>query len=140
MNRGFSEKILHCLRGKAETHNEKHSDPVTIHQLIRVYKRGEQVTDSAWSPGITTTQAAMARVNMFLRLAAERGVTDSYTLQDRDVLTASDRTYEQETADPFWGFTEGDFIIARCDLLLAHIADSEAQTVFSPSSVEEERP
>ena len=138
MNLGFSEKILQCLQGKVETHNEKYSNPVTIHQLIRVYKRGEQVTNSTWSPRITMAQLAMARVNMFLKLAAERKVEDSYAVQDRDILTASDRTYQQEASEPFWHFENLDYTSARCDLLLVHITDCDGGKVFIPPQLEEE--
>ncbi len=138
MNLSFSEKINECLQEKVETHNEKSSNLVTIKQLIRVYKRGEQVIDSTWSPGITMAQLAMARVNMFLKLAAERKVEDSYAVQDHDILTASDRTYEQETGEPFWQFENLDYVAARCDLLLAHIADSDGNRAFMPPQVEEE--
>ena len=137
MNLGFSEKILQCLQGKVETHNQKYSNPVTIHQLIRVYKRGEQVTNSTWSPRITMAQVAMARVNMFLKLAAKRKVENSYAVQDHDILTASDRTYEQETSDPFWHFEDLDYISARCDLLLVHITDCDGDKIFIPPQVEE---
>ena len=137
MNCFFSEKILHCLKEKVEAHNHKHPNSVTIHQLIRVYKRGEQVIDSTWIPRITMAQLAMARVNMFLRLAAGRKVEDSYIVQDHDILTASDRTYEQETNEPFWHFEDLDYISARCDLLLAHLTDCDGHKVFIPPEVEE---
>ena len=137
MNLSFSEKIFQCLQGKVETHNEKYSNPVTIHQLIRVYKRGEQVTDSTWSPRITMAQAAMARVNMFLRFAAERSVKDSYAAEDQDILKGSDRTYEQEISEPFWDFEDLDYISARCDLLLVHLTDCDGDKIFIPPQVEE---
>jgi len=137
MNLGFSEKILQCLQGKVESHNEKHPNPVTIHQLIRVYKRGEQVTDSTWRPRITMAQAAMARVNMFLRFAAERRVKDSYAAEDQDILKGSDRTYEQEISEPFWDFEELDYTSARCDLLLVHLTDCDGDKIFIPPRVEE---
>ena len=137
MNLSFSQKILQCLQGKAEAHNERYPNPVTIHQLIRVYKRGEQATDSAWSPRITMAQAAMARVNMFLRLAAERSVKDSYAAEDQDILKGSDRTYEQEISEPFWDFEDLDYISARCDLLLVHLTDCDGDKIFIPPQVEE---
>tara|TARA_R110002051_G_scaffold310429_1_gene383607 strand:- start:507 stop:923 length:417 start_codon:yes stop_codon:yes gene_type:complete len=137
MNLGFSEKILQCLQGKVEAHNEKYPNPVTIHQLIRVYKRGEQATDSAWSPSITMAQAAMARVNMFLRFAAFRSVKDSYAAEDQDILKGSDRTYEQEMSEPFWDFEDLDYISARCDLLLVHLTDCDGDKIFIPPQVEE---
>jgi hypothetical protein len=82
-------------------------------------------------------QVAMARVNMFLKLAAKRKVENSYAVQDHDILTASDRTYEQETSDPFWHFEDLDYISARCDLLLVHITDCDGDKIFIPPQVEE---
>ena len=83
-------------------------------------------------PAKTTAQWAMARVNMFLRLAAGQKVSDLYKSQDQDIIEGSDRSYDQEMADPFWTFTEGDFISARCDLLLAHITDRDGDKIFTP--------
>ena len=80
----------------------------------------------------------MARVNMFLRSNSNRLVSDSYRFCDLDISEGADRTYEQETAEPFWDFSERDFIMARADLLLAHITDQEAVAIFSPPSVEED--
>ena len=137
MNLGFSEKILQCLQGKVEAHNNKHTNSISIHQLIRVYKRGEQMTDSTWRPTITMAQAAMARVNMFLRLAAERAVKDSYAPEDQDILKGSHRTYEQEISEPFWDFEDLDYTSARCDLLLVHITDCDGHKVFIPPKIEE---
>ena len=115
-----------------EIHNEKHNQSLSIDQLIRVYKRGEDATHYAWSPRVTVAQAAMARVNLFLKLAANLKVQEPYPSQDNDILTASDRTYEQENGQPFWAFTAGDFIISRSDLLMFRIADSEAMNKFLP--------
>jgi hypothetical protein len=83
-------------------------------------------------------QLAMARVNMFLRFAAERSIKDSYAAEDQDILKGSDRTYEQEISEPFWNFEDLDYISARCDLLLAHITDNEGDKVFIPPKIEEE--
>ena len=132
MKCSFSEKIVECLQLKVEKHNERHPAPITLQQLIRVYKRGESVANSTFMPAKTTTQWAIARVNMFLRLAAGKKVADCYKPQDQDIIKGSDRTHEQEMADPFWAFTEGDFISARCDLLLAHVRDSEGDALFCP--------
>jgi hypothetical protein len=137
MKCSFSEKIVECLQLKVEKHNERHPAPITLDQLMRVYKRGERVEDFIFMPTKTTAQWAMARVNMFLRLAADQRVSDCYEPQDQDIIKGLDRTHEQEMADPFWGFTEGHFISARCDLLLARITDAEANKLFSPPSIEE---
>ena len=132
MKCSFSEKIVECLQLKVEKHNERHPAPITLHQLVRVYKRGERVEDFIFMPAKTTAQGAMARVNMFLRLAAGQKVSDLYKSQDQDIIEGSDRSYDQEMADPFWTFTEGDFISARCDLLLAHITDRDGDKIFTP--------
>ena len=139
MNSSFSEKITACLQGKVDKHNERHSQPITLEQLIRVYKRGEKASDSTFIPSKTISHWAMARVNIFLRLAADCAVNDSYLPQDQDIIKGSDRTYEQEEGEPFWEFTHGDFISARSDLLLAHITDSEGESLFFPIKVEEDR-
>ncbi len=114
-----------------------HSNSVTLQQLVRVYKRGERVVEFIYMPAKTTAHWAMARVNLFLKLAADQKVPSDYSPQDRDIANASDRSHEQEMAQPFYSFTEGDFIGARCDLLLAHITDSEGDSVFQPPPVEE---
>ncbi len=137
MNLSFSEKIVACLQKKAEDHNREHSDTITVNQLIRVYKRGETVIDSIWRPSITLAQLAMARVNLFLKTACQRRVNTSYEPQDHDILTASDRSYDQAEGEPFWQFEQLDFVCARSDLLLSHITDAEANKVFIPPSVEE---
>ena len=133
----FSEKIFNCLLEKAESHNDKYPQKVSIHQLIRVYKRGEEVTERAWKPAITMAQAAMARVNIFLRLASERKVDDLYFPQDRDILMATHRTYKNHSDEPFFTFKGLDYTSARSDLLLAHITDAEANRVFVPPEMEE---
>ena len=137
MNLSFSEKIVACLQKKAEDHNREHSDTITVNQLIRVYKRGETVIHSIWRPSITLAQLAMARVNLFLKTACQRRVNTSYEPQDPDILTASDRSYDQAEGEPFWQFEQLDFVCARSDLLLSHITDAEANKVFIPPSVEE---
>ena len=83
-------------------------------------------------------QAAMARVNMFLRFAAFRSVKDSYAAEDQDILKGSDRTYAQEISEPFWDFEDLDYTSARCDLLLAHVADWDGGKIFIPPPLEEE--
>ena len=138
MNSSFSEKINNCLQSKAVDFNEKNSSSITLDQLIRVYKRGEKAAEVLFSPTKSTAQWAMARVNMFLRSNSNRLVSDSYRFCDSDISEGVDRTYEQETAEPFWDFSERDFIMARADLLLAHITDQEAVAIFSPPSVEED--
>ena len=137
MNASFSQKILKCLQEKVDQYNEKHSKTVALEQVIRVYKRGERVSDHFWRPRLTTAQLAMARVNLFLKLAAKRMVDDSYAVQDHDILTASDRSYQQEISEPFWDFKELDYVSARCYLLLAHIPDGEANKILTVPEVEE---
>jgi len=133
----FSEKIFKCLLEKVEGHNNKYPQKVSIHQLIRVYKRGEEAAERAWRPQIAMAQAAMARVNLFLRLASERKVDDFYITQDRDILMATHRTYQNELNEPFCKFEGLDYTAARSDLLLAHIADGEANGVFVAPEIEE---
>ena len=137
MNSSFSQKIYSCLVGKVIKFNQEHKSSITPDQLIRVYKRGEKVAQVNWQPCKTTAQWALARVNLFLKLTSEKKVCDSYKLHDMDIIKGTDITYTQENADPFWEFSNQDFIIARSDLLLAHITDGDAQKTFYPPSVEE---
>ena len=133
----FSEKIFNCLLAKVENHNQKYSQKVSIHQLVRVYKRGEEASEKAWSPSVTTAQAAMARVNMFLRLASKRRVKDLYSNEDKDILLATHRSYKNDPKQVFWQFESLDHVSARSDLLLAHVADSDANAIFVPAEIEE---
>ena len=138
MNLSFSEKINKCLQAKVFEFNENHSSNITLDQLVRVYKRGEKTSSVFFSPSKSVAQWAMARVNMFLRLVADRRVSDSYRFQDLDISEGTARTYEQGTAEPFWKFSDLDFTMARSDLLLVHITDEEAEKIFLPLSVEED--
>ena len=133
----FSENTFHCLLAKVENHNQKYSQKVSIHQLVRVYKRGEEASEKAWSPSVTTAQAAMARVNMFLRLASKRRVKDLYSNEDKDILLATHRSYKNDPKQVFWQFESLDHVSARSDLLLAHVADSDANAIFIPPEIEE---
>ena len=72
MGNKFSDKIFAILQHKVEDHNEKYSQKISLNQLIRVYKRGENITNSMFTPSLSTAHWAMARVNLFLKLAAER--------------------------------------------------------------------
>ena len=137
MNLSFSQKIYKCLLGKVIKFNESCDSNVTIEQLIRVYKRGEKTSNIFFSFDNSTAQWAMARVNMFLKLCEGRRTKEKYKFHDLDVLEGTDRTLEQEEADPFWSFSETDFTIARTDLLLGYISDKEAENIFSPQSVDE---
>ena len=137
MNSSFSEKIYSCLVGKVIRFNQEHKSSISTDQLIRVYKRGEKAAQANWQPHKTIAQWALARVNLFLKLNAEKKVCGSYKLHDMDIIKGTDRTHTQENADPFWEFSNQDFIIARTDLLLAHITDEDAQKTFCPPSVEE---
>ena len=144
MNLTFSEKIYKCLIGKVLKFNEKYEDQITLDQLIRVYKRGEKAPDINWQPRRTKAQWAMARVNMFLRLVSQKGeildqkVRRDYKFHDVDIIQGTDKTHRQEEADPFWDFSNLDFVSAHTDLLLANIADSEAEKHFSPPALEED--
>ena len=137
MKSSFSDKIYTCLAAKVIKFNEENQPRVTLDQLIRVYKRGDKTSRVFFSFDKSTAQWAMARVNMFLRLSSDRRVADSYRLQDLDISEGRDRTYHQEEAEPFWRFSDLDFTMARSDLLLSHITDKEAQSIFKPPSVEE---
>ena len=132
MNLTFSDKIYKCLVAKVLKFNEQNDSKISIDQLIRIYKRGEKAADTMWQPQKTTAQSAMARVNMFLQLAANKKVSKKYKSHDIDIIKGTDKTHQQELADPFWNFSSLDFVSARTDLLLANIADSEADKVFSP--------
>ena len=57
---------------------------------------------------------------------------------DIDIVEGTDRTHKQESADPFWHFTNLDFTSARTDLLLASIPDSESEKIFYPPVLEED--
>ena len=137
MKSSFSDKIYTCLAAKVIKFNEENTPRVTLDQLIRVYKRGEKTSRVFFSFDKSTAQWAMARVNMFLRLSADRRVADAYRFQDLDISEGTDRTYHQEEAEPFWKFSELDFTMARSDLLLFHITDQEAESTFYPPPVEE---
>ena len=128
----FSDKIFAILQHKVEDHNEKYSQKITINQLFWVYKRGEKVTKSMFSPSISTAHWAMARINIFLKLAGERKVDKTYQKNDNDILKGTEFSYTQERKEDFWGFEELDFTVARTDLLLAHISDKEANYIFKP--------
>ena len=132
MNLSFSEKIYKCLVAKVLRFNEENENQITIDHFIRVYKRGEKAPAIVWQPQKTTAQWAMARVNMFLQLAANKKVYKKYKSHDIDIIKGTDKTHQQELADPFLNFSSLDFVSARTDLLLANIADSEADKVFSP--------
>ena len=138
MKSSFSEKIYTCLVAKVIKYNEEQKSPITVDQLIRVYKRGEKTSRVFFSFDKSTAQWAMARVNMFLRLSSDRRVCDSYRFQDLDISKGIDRTYHQEEAEPFWKFSELDFTMARSDLLLSHITDKEAENTFFPPVLEED--
>ena len=138
MSLTFSEKIYKCLIGKVLKFNEKHESKIVLDQLIKIYKRGEKAADVNWQPRRTTAQWAMARVNMFLRLASDQKVEKSYEPHDIDVIQGTDRTHKQEEADPFWNFSNLDLTSAHTDLLLVSIADSEAEKYFSPPVLEED--
>jgi hypothetical protein len=138
MNRLFSEKLYKCLVGKVLKFNDENKSKLTVEKLIRVYKRGEKAADTNWQPQKTTAQWAMARVNMFLELSAGRKVKKDYKFHDIDIIKGTDRTHQQEEAEPFWNFSNLDFTSARTDLLLAKIADSEAEKIFYPATVEED--
>ena len=137
MNLTFSDKIYKCLVGKVLKFNEQNDSKISVDQLIRIYKRGEKATDTMWQPQKTTAQWAMARVNMFLDLSSGRTVREDYKFHDIDVIEGTDRTHDQESADPFWNFTNLDFTSARTDLLLSEISDSEGEKIFYPPTVEE---
>ena len=137
MKSSFSDKIYSCLVAKVIKFNEENKSRVTVDQLIRVYKRGEKTSETFFSFDKSTAQWAMARVNMFLRLSADRRVAAADRFQDLDIFQGTDRTYHQEEAEPFWKFSELDFTMARSDLLLVHITDQEAESTFYPPPVEE---
>lgn len=138
MNLAFSEKIYKCLVGKVLKFNKENKSKITVDKLIRVYKRGEKAADINWQPQKTTAQWAMARVNMFLKLSAGRKVNKDYKFHDIDIVEGTDRTHKQESADPFWHFTNLDFTSARTDLLLVNVCDSEAEKIFYPPVLEED--
>ena len=132
MGTKFSDKVLNILQEKVEEHNEKYSQKVTINQLVRVYKRGETITSFVYSPRISAAHWAIARVNLFLKLAGDRKVNNTYEKDDEDILKGKEISYTQERKEDFWGFEELDFTVARTDLLLAHISDKEANYIFKP--------
>ena len=138
MNRIFSEKIYTCLAAKVIKFNKTNKNTVTVEKLIRVYKRGEKAAQVNWEPCKTTAQWAMARVNMFLKLVSGEKVNDSYKFHDMDIIKGTDKSYIQEDSEPFWRFSNKDFLISRSDLLLSHNTDEEAEKIFFPFEVEEE--
>lgn len=132
MGNTFSDKILSILQQKVEDHNENYSQKVTINQLIRVYKRGETITSFLYSPRVSMAHWAIARVNLFLKVAANRKVNNTYQQDDEDVLKGREFSYAQERKEDFWGFNQLDLTIARTDILLAYITDKEANKPFNP--------
>ena len=132
MGSRFSDKIFAILQHKVEDHNEKYSQKLTLNQLIRVYKRGEKITTSMFTPSVSTAHWAMARVNLFLKLAQERKVNKDYQKRDDDILKGTEFSYTQERKEAYWEFDQLDFTVARTDLLLAHISDKEANYIFKP--------
>jgi hypothetical protein len=132
MGSKFSDKIFAILQHKVEGHNDNYSQKLTLNQLIRVYKRGEKITKSMFTPSASTAHWAMARVNLFLKLAEERKVDKTYQKSDDDILKGTEFSYAQEQKEDFWKFDQLDFTVARTDLLLAHISDKEANQIFKP--------
>ena len=132
MGSRFSDKIFAILQHKVGDHNEKYSQKLTLNQLIRVYKRGEKITTSMFTPSVSTAHWAMARVNLFLKLAQERKVNKDYQKRDDDILKGTEFSYTQERKEVYWEFDQLDFTVARTDLLLAHISDKEANYIFKP--------
>ena len=132
MGSRFSDKIFAILQHKVEDHNEKYSQKLTLNQLIRVYKRGEKITTSMFTPSVSIAHWAMARVNLFLKLAQERKVNKDYQKRDDDILKGTEFSYAQEQNEDFWEFHQLDFTVARTDLLLASITDGEANQTFVP--------
>jgi len=137
MNRNFSKKIQDCLSCKVDDFNRSNTKSISLNQLVTVYKRGEKAAETNWMPHKSTAQWAMARVNMFLRLSSAKPVNDDYVFYDFDIYSNTERTYEQAKASPFWQFSNGDFELARTDLLLSHITDKEADKIFFPIDIEE---
>ena len=137
MNIAFAQKILTLLSQKVEEHNEKYSHQITLEELITIYKRGEKVTSSIYRPTISTAQWALARVNLFLQGASERSLDTIYKNTDEDILEHRPATYIDEASEFFWEFSDSDLTIARTDLLLGGITDSDAaQTLILPPEVD----
>lgn len=88
MSNQFPERILEFLKVKLEKLNAKSERCMTLSQLQKVYRRGSQAFDSINKPGKTRGQWALARVNMFIKMAQGLRVKDSYRKADQDIADA----------------------------------------------------
>tara|TARA_Y100000004_G_scaffold170980_1_gene206505 strand:- start:418 stop:1545 length:1128 start_codon:yes stop_codon:yes gene_type:complete len=82
----FSEQVVNSLKEKVRKHNEKSKKKVTLSQLKKVYRRGAGAFSSSHRPGQNRQSWAMARVNMFLKMARGGSVKKSYRDADGDLL------------------------------------------------------
>jgi hypothetical protein len=82
----FTQAVVTALKNKVKEHNAKSSKKVTLGQLKAVYRRGAGAFSSSHRPGMTRGGWAMARVNMFLKMARGGKVKQSYRKADSDLL------------------------------------------------------
>ena len=84
-NNNFSDRVLNALKQKVVAHNAKYAQKVTLSQLQKVYRRGSEMFSEFGRPGKTRGQWAIARVNMFLKMAGGSNVKDAYRKADQDI-------------------------------------------------------
>ena len=97
----FSVKIVETLSAKANQHNEICNNKVNINELKEVYLRGARECNDS-----NLGQAALARVNMFLRLKAGDQIslgqefeTDSESIDISDGWIPSEQDYERASQE-----------------------------------------
>lgn len=115
------QKVVSILESKAEDNNAKSVCKISAQQLKTVYRRGLVAYAASHIPSQTRNSWAMARVNMFLKMARGEEVDPSYINCDRDIFFGKPEYYEEKPEDCYWNFASIDFDLARIDLLKASI-------------------
>jgi hypothetical protein len=90
----FNDEIIESLKNKVKQHNVKSNNKITLTQLKKVYRRGMGAFSNSNRLNASNQQLAMARVNMFLKMAKGEEVKDSYRKADEDIIDQSVFSYE----------------------------------------------
>lgn len=114
-NNHFSHRVLNALKQKVVDHNAKYAQKVTLSQLQKVYRRGSEMFSEFGRPGKTRGQWAIARVNMFLKMAGGSNVKDAYRKADQDIACAA-IIFDDGVREEAKLFTEEDLIAAKLDI------------------------
>ena len=114
-NNHFSDRVLNALKQKVVDHNAKYAQKVTLSQLQKVYRRGSEMFSEFGRPGKTRGQWAIARVNMFLKMAGGSNVKDAYRKADQDIACAA-IIFDDGVREEAKLFTEEDLIAAKLDI------------------------